>query len=98
MLKASKILGTISLLIALFMIWFTSDLIIAAQTANDGWLFFGFLIFAIMISIATAILSIPFIIFLIKLKYPQMKYYFYTHIGLVLVLIISITFAVLMLR
>jgi|SRR5690606_34366163 len=98
MLKASKVLGTISLLIAIFMIWFTSDLIISAQTANDGWLFFGFLIMAIMISIATALLSIPFVVFLIKLKYPQMKYYFYTHLGLVLVLIVSIIFAVLMLR
>lgn len=78
-----KVMTVIDFIVSAFIVWIFFDFMNALGTSNDGWVLFGFLLIGIIFSIGTVILTIPFLIVLIKVKYTNMKLYFYAHMLLV---------------
>jgi len=78
-----NVMTVINFIVSALIVWIFFDFMNALGASNDGWVLFGFLLISIIISIGTVILTIPFLIVLIKVKYTNMKLYFYAHMLLV---------------
>ncbi len=80
MKKASEVLGIISIILSVVVATITFQFIINNQVSNDGWAALGMFLAAIFFLVVALILTIPFVVFLVKLKYNNMIMYFYAHI------------------
>jgi hypothetical protein len=78
-----NVMTVINFIVSALIVWIFFDFMIALGTSNDGWVLFGFLLISVIFSIGTVILTIPFLIVLVKVKYANMKLYFYAHMLLV---------------
>lgn len=94
--KFKKVMTVINFIVSAIIIWVFFDFMNALGTSNDGWVLFGFLLIGIIFAIATIILTIPFLIILLKVKYTNMKLYFYAHMLLVAVTVATIVTALLL--
>ncbi len=78
MIKVAKVLGYINLAILSLMGAFFIQFLIDSASGN-GWALLGLVIIGLMFSIVSFILTIPFIIIIIKIGYNTAKLYSYTH-------------------
>ena len=95
--KFKNVMTVITFIVTAVVAWVFFDLMSTFASSNDGWVLIGVLIMGIVIGIATVILTIPFFIVLSKVKYANMKLYFYAHIALVVLTISFIATAFLLL-
>lgn len=91
-----NVMTVISFIVSAMIVWIFIDFMNAYASSNDGWVLFGLLLISIIIAIATIILTIPFLIVLFKVKYANMKLYFYAHIVLVVLTISLVSTAFLL--
>lgn len=91
-----NVMTVISFILSAMIVWIFIDFMNAFSSSNDGWVLFGLLLISIIFAIGTVILTIPFLIVLFKVKYANMKLYFYAHILLVFLTVSLVTTAFLL--
>ena len=88
MRKMSKVFGFISLILTVFcFIVLIQYLLLDSQ---GDWSTFGFYLIALIFVIAAIILTIPMLVFLLSLKYKNMKFHVYAHLSLIFVSVTSL--------
>lgn len=83
MVKALKYVGVFNLVVSGFLTLMLIGFISGGSPSTNDWGAMFLRIFGILSLILSFILSIPMIIFLIKFKLEPIKFYFYTHLSIV---------------
>ncbi|MDI6453819.1 hypothetical protein [Peloplasma aerotolerans] len=91
MKKTTKVLGFISLFFAVFSALMLGQFLFG--TASGDWSDLGFFLIAIIFAIAAVILTIPFLFIIFKVKIRDMKFYFFSHLSLIVVSALTIAIA-----
>ncbi len=77
MKKVSEIGSIINILLSVFMVYVIIELF---MTLDNGWAAIGAMIIALFMLGVALVLLIPFIYFLVKLKYQNMRWFFYSYL------------------
>ncbi len=80
MRKIANVLGVINSILSIFVMIVMVQYLIEINQTTDGWAELGLFLMALLFLLATLILTIPFVVFLIKLKYQKVKFYVITHV------------------
>src|SRR5690554_1865680 len=94
MKKFNKILTIISTLLTILLAWLSIDLFISYFNAFDKWLLFGLILANISVGVVTMLLTIIYVIVLMKHNYDQMKSFVHMHSVLLIVNIASLVIGV----
>lgn len=80
MKKATQILGAISLLLTIFLLAIYIQFLVQTSGSSDGWADLGLFLMVFLFMAAMIVLSIPFLIIGIKLKFHDMTFYLIAHL------------------
>jgi hypothetical protein len=84
MKKATLVLGTISLTLTTFLLAIYVQFLVQSSGSNDGWADLGLFLMMFFFTAVMIILSIPFLIIGLKLKFKDMTFYLISHLAYVL--------------
>ncbi|MFU8786032.1 MAG: hypothetical protein ACNA7U_02205 [Candidatus Izemoplasmataceae bacterium] len=91
MRKTTTVLGVISLMFSIFtFVIFIQYLFESSSSA--GWASFGFYLISLVFLIFAILLSIPFMIIGLKLKFKNMRFYLITHLSFLILNVSSLVF------
>ena len=88
MKKITMFLGVISGIMGLFNIIVALQYFLTESSDGASWASLGFFLIALVFLAVAVILSIPFLIFLVKLKFKQIQFYAITHLSYLITSII----------
>lgn len=83
MKKATQILGAISLLLTTFLLAIYIQFLVQSSGSSDGWADLGLFLMMFFFMAIMLILTIPFLIIGIKLKFKDMTFYLVSHLAFV---------------
>jgi hypothetical protein len=93
MQKTTKLLGFISLFFFVSSITILIQYLIQSSSPDAGWAALGFFLIAAIMFILALILTIPFLIFLFKVKFRNMKFYAFSHLSFLIFTIFLVLYS-----
>ena len=95
MQKTTKVLGIISLLFSVFSVMILIQYLVESSSSSAGWADLGFFLITFIFIVIALILSVPFIVIGLKLKFKDMRFYTYAHLSFLILTVLSLVFSLL---
>lgn len=80
MKKATNVLGAISVILSIFLIMIFLQYLSETSSPDGGWANLGYFLISLVFFGIAIILSIPYIVYAIKLKFKNMLFYNVSHL------------------
>ena len=93
MQKATKLLSIVNIILSVFVILIIIQYFIESSQPSDSWTDLGLFLIAFVFLFLSIILTIPFIVFLIKYKFHNIKGYALTHLVFLALTMITFIFS-----
>lgn len=93
MKKVTTILGVISSVLSVFLLMVFIQFLGQSSSGDGGWANLGYFLISLVFFVVAIIMSIPYIIYVVKLKSKNMLFYHVSHLGFLLLSIASMVYS-----
>lgn len=93
MKKATTILGVISIMLSVFLLMIFLQFLNQSSSGDGGWASLGYFLISLVFMIVAIIMSIPYITYVVKLKFKNMLFYHISHLSFLLLSAASLIYS-----